>query len=117
MLPALVSLGIDISKTTFHAAVLKDNNRATQKQFCRDLKPALWQPAESAIAELQAFTRRLEALEQMVTQEKNRLSITPAFLREVLWFPSQGILQRRKFTAERSLRSQHHFRTISSRHS
>jgi transposase len=154
-----VSLGIDISKLTFHAAVLKDDKRATVKefsndeagfaelsewlkvqgveqvhacleatsiyghalasylhthghlvsivnparikgygqsqlrrtkndradakliaQFCRDIKPSGWQPSEVVVVELQAFTRRLEALEQMVTQEKNRLSITPESL-------------------------------------
>lgn len=56
------------------------NDRADAKliaQFCRDIKPSAWQPSEVAIEELQAFTRRLEALEQMVTQEKNRLTISP----------------------------------------
>jgi transposase len=60
------------------------NDRADAKliaQFCRDLKPAAWQPSEATVMELQAFTRRLEALEQMVTQEKNRLTITPAALK------------------------------------
>lgn len=156
----LVSLGIDMSKATFHAAVLKDNKRASVKefrndeagfaqlsewllqqgiervhgcmeatsiyghrlatylyqlghaisivnparikgygqsqlrrtkndradakliaQFCRDIKPSLWQPSETVVEELQAFTRRLEALEQMLTQEKNRLSIAPESLK------------------------------------
>jgi transposase len=158
---APVNLGIDISKTSFHAALLKDEKRAIVKefantetgfeglsqwlkqqgieqvhgcleatsiyghalatylhtqghlvsivnparikgygqsqlrrtkndhadakliaQFCRDLKPAVWQPSEAVVVELQAFTRRLEALEQMVTQEKNRLPITPAALKQ-----------------------------------
>ncbi|XGV95329.1 MAG: IS110 family transposase [Leptolyngbya sp. BL-A-14] len=60
------------------------NDRADAKliaQFCRDLKPAAWQPSQSMVQELQAFTRRLEALEQMVTQEKNRLDITPMVLK------------------------------------
>lgn len=60
------------------------NDRADAKliaQFCRDLKPAAWQPSEAVVLELQAFTRRLEALEQMVTQEKNRLTITPEALK------------------------------------
>lgn len=46
-------------------------------QFCRDLKPACWQPSEAEVMTLQAYTRRLDALEQMLTQEKNRLKITP----------------------------------------
>jgi transposase len=51
-------------------------------QFCRDLKPAPWQPSSEEVLELQALTRRLEALEQMVTQEKNRLTITPESLKQ-----------------------------------
>lgn len=45
--------------------------------FCRDLRPAPWQPAEAEVMKLQAYTRRLDALDQMLTQEKNRLKITP----------------------------------------
>ncbi|MBE9141265.1 IS110 family transposase [Nodosilinea sp. LEGE 07088] len=41
-------------------------------RFCRDLKPTLWHPAPDEVAKLQRLTRRLEALEQMMTQEKNR---------------------------------------------
>ena len=156
----IVTLGIDISKASFHAAVLKTDNRASVKefanseagfealsewlhqqgiervhgcmeatsiyghalatylhtqahvvsivnparikgygqsqlrrtktdradakliaQFCRDIKPAPWQPSEVMVQALQAFTRRLEALEQMLTQEKNRLGITPTALK------------------------------------
>lgn len=44
-------------------------------RFCRDLKPSLWHPAPAAVAKLQSMTRRLEALEQMMTQEKNRLDL------------------------------------------
>lgn len=46
-------------------------------RFCRDLKPAPWHPSEAEVMRLQAYTRRLDALEQMLTQEKNRLEITP----------------------------------------
>ncbi len=160
MAQVAVSLGLDISKATFHAAVLKDEKRATVKEFsndetgftqlsewlrqqglervhgcmeatsiyghalathlqkrghlvsivnparikgygqsqlrrtkndrtdakliahfCRDIKPALWQPSEPIVVELQALTRRLEALEHMATQEKNRLKITPVALK------------------------------------
>jgi transposase len=41
-------------------------------RFCRDLKPTLWHPAPDEVAKLQALTRRLEALDPMMTQEKNR---------------------------------------------
>lgn len=41
-------------------------------RFCRDLNPTLWHPAPDEVTKLQMLTRRLEALEQMMTQEKNR---------------------------------------------
>ncbi|MEO1348281.1 MAG: IS110 family transposase [Cyanobacteria bacterium J06635_15] len=50
-------------------------------QFCRDLKPSPWQPSEAEVSTLQGYTRRLDALEQMLTQEKNRLKITPEDLK------------------------------------
>lgn len=50
-------------------------------RFCRDLKPSPWHPCEAEVMRLQAYTRRLDALEQMLTQEKNRLKITPDELR------------------------------------
>ncbi|MEM6717660.1 MAG: transposase [Cyanobacteria bacterium P01_C01_bin.147] len=46
-------------------------------QFCRDLKPAPWQPSAVEVSQLQGYTRRLDALEHMLTQEKNRLQVTP----------------------------------------
>ncbi|MEO0532369.1 MAG: hypothetical protein AAF215_00685 [Cyanobacteria bacterium P01_A01_bin.123] len=45
------------------------------------MKPAPWQPSEAEVASLQACTRRLDALEQMLTQAKNRLKITPKALK------------------------------------
>ena len=50
-------------------------------QFCRDLKPALWQTSETEVMTLQAYTRRLDALEQMLMQEKHRLKVTPEALK------------------------------------
>lgn len=44
-------------------------------RFCRDLNPSLWHPAPAEVAKLQALSRRLGALEQMMTQEKNRLTL------------------------------------------
>ncbi len=43
-------------------------------RFCRAMKPGLWQPPAPEIAELQALVRRLESVQQMLVQEKNRLS-------------------------------------------
>ena len=44
-------------------------------RFCRDLNPSLWRPSSAEVAKLQGFSRRLEALEKMITQEKNRLEL------------------------------------------
>jgi transposase len=44
-------------------------------RFCRDLHPNLWQPSPVEVAHLQGFSRRLEALEQMIAQEHNRLQV------------------------------------------
>ena len=46
-------------------------------QFCRDLQPASWQPSATEVNQLQGYTRRLDALEHMLTEEKNRLQVTP----------------------------------------
>lgn len=45
-------------------------------RFCRDLKPQAWEPAPVEIRQLQAFSRRRQAIEKMMTQEKNRLDLT-----------------------------------------
>lgn len=50
-------------------------------QFCRDLKPSAWQPSAADIETLQAYTRRLDALTQMLSQEKNRLAISSDVLK------------------------------------
>lgn len=44
-------------------------------RFCRDLQPSLWQPAAAEVAKLQKFSRRIDALTRMITQEKNRLAL------------------------------------------
>ncbi|MGD1908666.1 MAG: transposase [Leptolyngbyaceae cyanobacterium] len=47
-------------------------------QFCRDLKPSPWQPSAVEVSQLQGYTRRLDALGHMLTEEKNRLQVSPA---------------------------------------
>lgn len=42
------------------------------RRFCQAIKPSLWHPAPEEVAQLQTLSRRLEAIEQMMTQEKNR---------------------------------------------
>ena len=44
-------------------------------RFCRALHPEPWQPQPPELSALQAFVRRLEALQAMHTQEKNRLQV------------------------------------------
>jgi transposase len=44
-------------------------------RFCRDLRPSLWQPPPAELLKLRSLSRRLGALEQMSTQEKNRLDL------------------------------------------
>ena len=44
-------------------------------RFCRDLKPRQWQPTPEAVAHLQTLSRRLGALEEIMTGEKNRLQL------------------------------------------
>lgn len=53
-------------------------------QYCRDLKPHLWTPPSPEIEQLQQFERRLQALDQMIAQEKNRLeTAAPALLDDI----------------------------------
>jgi transposase len=47
-------------------------------QFCATQQPAPWVPTPREVRVLQAFVRRLDALEGMRTQERNRLAAEPA---------------------------------------
>jgi transposase len=51
-------------------------------RFCMALRPSAWQPPAPEVKQLQALLRRLDALQQMVVQERNRLEPTPAQLRD-----------------------------------
>lgn len=46
-------------------------------RFCAKEQPAPWAPLPQELRELQAFVRRLDALEGMRTQERNRLAAGP----------------------------------------
>ncbi|WP_250121582.1 IS110 family transposase [Chroococcidiopsis sp. CCMEE 29] len=45
-------------------------------RFCAALHPPSWSPPAAEIEQLQAIMRRLESLNQMLQQEKNRLDVT-----------------------------------------
>jgi len=45
-------------------------------RFCRAMRPEAWQPTAPEVKELQSLVRRLESLNDMLTQERNRLPIT-----------------------------------------
>lgn len=51
-------------------------------QYCRDLKPHLWTPPAPEVEQLQQMARRLQALDQMIAQEKNRLETASEDLSE-----------------------------------
>jgi transposase len=54
----------------------------TIARFCQALRPMLWHPTPPETAQLQALVRRLEALQAMHGQERNRLQV-PGLLPEV----------------------------------
>lgn len=45
-------------------------------RFCAALHPPAWKPPAAEIEQLQSLMRRLETLQQMLQQEKNRLDVT-----------------------------------------
>lgn len=49
--------------------------------FCLVKKPREWHPMPAQVKQLQALTRRIEALEQMLIVEKNRLDVAPKEVR------------------------------------
>lgn len=49
--------------------------------FCLVKNPREWQPMPAQVKQLQALTRRIEALDQMLIAEKNRLDVAPKEVR------------------------------------
>lgn len=49
--------------------------------FCLVKNPREWHPMPAQVKQLQALTRRIEALEQMLVAEKNRLDVAPKEVR------------------------------------
>jgi transposase len=50
-------------------------------RFCRAMRPEAWHPPTPEIKELQSLVRRLESLNDMLTQERNRLATTEGMAR------------------------------------
>lgn len=46
--------------------------------YCAKENPSLWSPPKPEVAELQALTRRIETLTEMLQMEKNRLETAPS---------------------------------------
>lgn len=65
--------------------------------FCRSQQPRLWQPPDPAVETLQALQRRLEDLQQMRTQEINRLE---ALSKDAVVYP---FIRRHLRTLEREM--------------
>jgi transposase len=49
-------------------------------RFCEALKPEAWTPPPREVRELKALFKRLEALQEMLQQEKNRSAVSDAIL-------------------------------------
>jgi len=49
-------------------------------RFCDALKPDSWAPAPQEVRELKALYRRLEALQEMLQQEENRVTVSDSIL-------------------------------------
>jgi len=47
-------------------------------RFCKALTPSPWHPASQEVRQLQAWVRRIEAIQRMIVQEKNRLETAPS---------------------------------------
>lgn len=51
-------------------------------RFCRVMRPEPWQPLAPEVKELQSLVRRLEALNDMLDQERNRLESAEGLVRD-----------------------------------
>ena len=72
--------------------------------FCLPQKPGQWFPPTPEVAELQALKRRIEALEQMLQMEKNRLASSPDKIKPSL---SWQLSKRRLPASKKNIK--HHF--------
>ena len=70
-------------------------------RFCQAIKPKVWQPAPLYIRELQAWVRRLEALQDMHQQEINRLHIASAHIKPSIQAVSKKLAEEIKEIKEK----------------
>lgn len=76
-------------------------------QFCQALQPEPWTPQAPEVKELQALVRHLDALNEMLTQEKNRLGVAPAPVADII---SQHVAYLEKTILEIKQKVQKHIR-------
>lgn len=69
-------------------------------QFCAERRPQLWTPPSPEVEKLQALARRIEALDQMLGQERNRLETAPDHLRDDITVHLDFLEQQRKALLE-----------------
>lgn len=67
-------------------------------RFCRAMRPEPWQPPAPEVKELQSLIRRLEALNSMLEQEKNRLGTADDVIKESIKRVITCLQQERKAT-------------------
>ena len=69
-------------------------------QFCAERRPKPWTPPSPEVERLQAFARRIEALDQMLGQEHNRLETAPTHLSDDITAHIDFLKQQRKALLE-----------------
>lgn len=73
-------------------------------RFCRAMKPEAWQPPAPEIKKLQALVRRVEELNGMLTQERNRLAtaneVVKPSIEEVILLLQERIKHLRQLISE-----------------
>lgn len=65
-------------------------------QFCAERRPNPWTPPSPEVEMLQALARRIEALDQMLGQERNRLETAPSHLHDDITAHLDFLKQQRK---------------------
>lgn len=69
-------------------------------QFCAERRPSTWTPPSAEVEKLQSFSRRIEALNQMLGQEQNRLETAQTHLHDDITHHIDFLKQQRKALLE-----------------